>query len=217
MQSIYDTIEIVAETDSTVLITGETGTGKELVARALHWASPRRDRRFITINCSALPAELLESELFGHEKGAFTGAIRTKVGQFEYGDGGTLFLDEIGDDPAAPQVKLLRVLQEREFERVGGNEHDQGRRPDHRGDEQGSAAGDRATASSARISSTGSTSSRCGSRPCASGAKTSRCSHATSSTKYREKFKKEVNALPRRRSTGCCSTPGRATFASSRT
>jgi DNA-binding NtrC family response regulator len=122
MQSIYDTIEIVAETDSTVLVTGETGTGKELVARALHWASPRRDRRFITINCSALPAELLESELFGHEKGAFTGAIRMKVGKFEYGDGGTVFLDEIGEIPPLLQVKILRVLQEREFERVGGNQ-----------------------------------------------------------------------------------------------
>ena len=122
MQSIYDTIEIVAETDSTVLITGETGTGKELVARAIHWASPRRDKRFLTINCSALPVDLLESELFGHERGAFTGAIRTKVGKFEYGDGGTIFLDEVGEIPPVIQVKILRVLQEREFERVGGNQ-----------------------------------------------------------------------------------------------
>jgi DNA-binding NtrC family response regulator len=122
MQSIYETIEIVAETDSTVLITGETGTGKELVARAIHWASPRREKRFLTINCGALPTELLESELFGHERGAFTGAIRMKLGKFEYGDGGTIFLDEVGEIPPLIQVKILRVLQEREFERVGGNQ-----------------------------------------------------------------------------------------------
>jgi DNA-binding NtrC family response regulator len=121
MRAIYDTIEVVAETDSTVLITGDTGTGKELVARAIHWASPRKDKRFIAINCGALPVDLLESELFGHEKGAFTGAIRTKVGKFEYADGGTIFLDEIGEIPPVIQVKILRVLQEREFERVGGN------------------------------------------------------------------------------------------------
>ena len=121
MRAIYDTIEIVAETDSTVLITGETGTGKELVARALHGSSPRKDKRFLTINCGALPIDLLESELFGHEKGAFTGAIRTKIGKFEYGDGGTILLDEVGEIPPVIQVKILRVLQEREFERVGGN------------------------------------------------------------------------------------------------
>ena len=122
MQAIYETIEIVAETDSTVLITGETGTGKELVARAIHWASPRREKRFLTINCGALPVDLLESELFGHERGAFTGAVRTKIGKFEYGGGGTIFLDEVGEIPPPIQVKILRVLQEREFERVGGNQ-----------------------------------------------------------------------------------------------
>ena len=122
MQRIYETIEIVAETDSTVLISGETGTGKEMVARAIHWASPRRDKRFLAINCGALPVDLLESELFGHEKGAFTGAIRMKIGKFEYGDGGTIFLDEIGEIPPVIQVKILRALQEREFERIGGNQ-----------------------------------------------------------------------------------------------
>src|SRR5437867_9678523 len=122
MQAIYDTIEIVAETDSTVLITGEPGTGKELVARAIHWSSPRKERRFITINCGAMPVDLLESELFGHERGSFTGAIRMKVGKFEYADEGTIFLDEIGEIPPVIQVKILRVLQEREFERVGGNQ-----------------------------------------------------------------------------------------------
>ncbi len=122
MQKIYETIEMLADSDATVLITGETGTGKEMVARAIHWSSPRRERRFTAINCGALPGELLESELFGHEKGSFTGALRRKPGKFEYAEGGTVFLDEIGEIPPPLQVKILRVLQEREFERVGGNE-----------------------------------------------------------------------------------------------
>ena len=119
LESVLDQVEQVASTDSTVLIEGETGTGKELIAHALHKASQRCGRAFIKLNCAALPFDLLESELFGHEKGAFTGAIAQKIGRFEMADKGTLFLDEVGDIPPALQPKLLRVLQEQEFERVG--------------------------------------------------------------------------------------------------
>lgn len=121
MQKIYDLIETVSQTNTTVLINGESGTGKELVANAIHLQSPRKNSPFIKVNCAALPESLLESELFGHERGAFTGALRQRKGRFEIADGGTLFLDEVGDITPAVQVKLLRVIQERQFERVGGD------------------------------------------------------------------------------------------------
>ncbi|MBN2864667.1 MAG: sigma-54-dependent Fis family transcriptional regulator [Thiotrichales bacterium] len=121
MQKVKKLILQVAQTDATVLILGESGTGKEVVAQSLHQVSQRSDRAFVPINCGAIPAELLESELFGHEKGAFTGAITARKGRFEMAEKGTIFLDEIGDMPLPMQVKLLRVLQERTFERVGGN------------------------------------------------------------------------------------------------
>src|SRR5712664_3171803 len=119
LESVLDQVEQVAPTDSTVLIQGETGTGKELIAHAIHNASQRCGRAFIKLNCAAIPLDLLESELFGHEKGAFTGAIAQKIGRFELADKGTLLLDEVGDIPPALQPKLLRVLQEQEFERLG--------------------------------------------------------------------------------------------------
>ncbi|WP_455382659.1 nif-specific transcriptional activator NifA [Salinispira pacifica] len=122
MQSVFDMVAQVSRSDATVLIRGESGTGKELEAHAIHYNSPRASKPFIKVNCAALPETVIESELFGHERGAFTGAVSTRKGRFELANGGTIFLDEIGDLSATTQVKLLRVLQEREFERVGGND-----------------------------------------------------------------------------------------------
>lgn len=121
MGEVHDLIEKIIDTDSTILIQGESGTGKEVIAKTIHYNSPRKDKPFIPINCGAIPESLLESELFGHERGAFTGATSSRLGRFELAHGGTLLLDEISEMPFPLQVKLLRVLQEREFERVGGN------------------------------------------------------------------------------------------------
>src|SRR6202789_3857814 len=121
-RALMTEVERVAPVDSAVLIQGETGTGKEVIARAIHEASPRRNSRFVALNCAAIPSALLESELFGHERGAFTGACTQTKGRFQMADGGTLFLDEIGDMPLELQPKLLRALQEREFERLGSSQ-----------------------------------------------------------------------------------------------
>jgi formate hydrogenlyase transcriptional activator len=122
LRTVLDQVKIVAPIDSTVLILGETGTGKELIARAVHNQSSRHDKPFVRVNCAAIPSGLLESELFGHERGAFTGAIARKIGRFELANGGTIFLDEIGDIPSELQPKLLRILQEQEFERLGSTQ-----------------------------------------------------------------------------------------------
>jgi two-component system response regulator HydG len=122
MQVVYKLIEDIAPSDASVLIQGESGTGKELVANAIHRKSLRKSKPFVVINCAAYPSTLFESEIFGHEKGAFTGAIRQKIGRFEQADGGTIFLDEIGEIPPSAQIKLLRVLQSQKFERIGGNQ-----------------------------------------------------------------------------------------------
>src|SRR5580700_7633271 len=121
-RALINNVDMVAPVNSAVLIQGETGTGKEVIARRIHEASPRRNRRFVALNCAAIPSALLESELFGHERGAFTGACTQTQGRFQMADGGTLFLDEIGDMPLELQPKLLRALQEREFERLGSTQ-----------------------------------------------------------------------------------------------
>ncbi|VAX29999.1 Response regulator of zinc sigma-54-dependent two-component system [hydrothermal vent metagenome] len=122
MREIYDDLDLVSQSKATVLIRGESGTGKELIAQRIHTSSPRKNQPFIKVNCAALSETLIESELFGHEKGAFTGAVQNRKGRFELAHGGTIFLDEVGDLPLAVQVKLLRVIQEMAFERVGGTE-----------------------------------------------------------------------------------------------
>ena len=172
----------IAPTDATVLITGESGTGKELVAKAIHANSQRADRPFVPVNCAAITETLLESELFGHARGAFTGAVSARKGLFEEADGGTFFFDEIAETPLAFQAKLLRALQEGEIRRVGENKPIQRRRAHHRRDQPGPAARRSPRSASARISTTGSTSRASSCRRCASAARTSRCSSSSSST-----------------------------------
>ena len=158
-----------------MLVRGETGTGKELVARGLRWHSMRRDKPFVKVNCAALPADLLESELFGFERGAFTGAIQAKPGKFEAADEGTIFLDEIGEMSASLQAKLLQVLQDGEFSRLGGLARSARRRPRRRRDQLRPRARRRRRPRSARTSTSASTWSRSRCRRCASAGKTSRC------------------------------------------
>ena len=181
LQQVLDIVKKVAKSNTTVLIRGETGTGKELIAGAIHHNSLARPRNFVKVNCAALQENLLESELFGHEKGAFTGADKQRIGRFEQADGGTLFLDEIGDMSPSTQAKILRVLQEHEFERLGGTRT---LRVDVRliAATNRDLAGDgRRPASSARTSTIGSTSCRSRCRRCAS-ARTTSCRWRTSSS-----------------------------------
>ena len=178
-----------------MLIRGESGTGKELIAHAIHYNSPRAKKPFVKVSCAALPDSLIESELFGYEKGAFTGAEQRKKGRFELAEGGTLFLDEIGDINLTTQVKLLRVLQEREFERAGRHRDHQGQRPADRGDEQGHGEARSPRARSARICTTGSTCSRSSCRRCASARRTSCCSSITSSRSSRASTSKNIKRI----------------------
>jgi transcriptional regulator with AAA-type ATPase domain len=215
MLRIFEQIRMVAKWPTTVLIRGETGTGKELIANAIHYNSPRARGPYVRLNCASLPENLLESELFGHEKGAFTGAVNSRKGRFEMADGGTLFLDEIGDISPAFQAKLLRVLQEGELERVGG-----GRTlkldvrliaATHRDLEARSIP-----ATSARTSTTASTSCPSSCRPCASGSKTCRRSPNTCSI-VSAACSAARCASPQAHSGASRSTTGRATCANWKT
>ena len=218
MLDVFKMIETVARTNSTILLTGESGTGKGLVAQAIHFHSLRRDKPMVSLNCGAMPENLLESELFGHMRGAFTGADANKKGLLEVAEKGTIFLDEIGEMSAVMQVKLLRVLQERRFRRVGGLEELHGRHPRHRRDQPGSARRRSPRAGSAKICSTGSTSFRSRCRRSASAARTSRCSPSTSSPSTPSRWRRTITGdLARGDGAARCSTTGRATSASSRT
>ena len=217
MQAIFSLIERIARTTSTVLIHGESGTGKELIARAIHFASPRADAPFLSINCGALPENLLESELFGHERGAFTGAVRDKKGLFQEADRGTLFLDEIGEMTPTMQVKLLRVLQEQVVRKVGGTEEEP---VDVRiiaatNRDLGGAIADRRA--SARTSTTGSTSCRSTCRRCASGGRTSRCWSSSSCRSTASRWTCRRGRSRRGDAASWRATTGRATCASWRT
>jgi len=216
MQEVYKAIGRVAPQNVTVLILGESGTGKELVARAIYQHSHRADKPFLALNCAAIPEALLESELFGHEKGAFTGAERKRIGKFEQCNGGTLFLDESGDMPALTQSKLLRVLQEQRFERVGGSETIQTDVRPHRGDESRSREDGRGGSVPELTSSIGLASSRSTCRPCGERGDDVpllidhflRC--------FNRELNKECKRWPRRRWRSCAAIAGRETCASCR-
>ena len=217
MFDIFELIGHIAETTTTVLIEGETGTGKEQVAQAIHQASAtHRHGPFVAVHCAALPETLLESELFGHEKGAFTGAAAQRKGRFELAHGGTLFLDEVGDIPMAMQVKLLRVLQERRFERVGGNQSDRGRRPRHRGDQpQPGGDGQGREVPGGPLLSPERRQDR--PPPSAQAARGHPAAGHLLRPEVRPAGPERPTRSPRRRWSGCWPTPGRATSASSRT
>ena len=188
-------IEQVAPTPATVLLLGETGTGKEVMAQAIHDLSPRHQRPMIRVSCAAIPTALIESELFGRERGAYTGALSRQIGRFEAANQSTLFLDEIGELPLEVQVKLLRVLQERVDRAARQHAADQGRRPHHRRHQPQPRRGGRATRRSARICSTASTCSRSPCRRCASGSRTSRRWSGASSTSSRTLFGKTIESI----------------------
>ena len=216
MVEVFDRVARVASSPCNVLVTGETGTGKELVAQAIHFSDVTRRGALLAVNCAALPEHLLETELFGHERGAFTGADRQKKGRFELADGGTLFLDEIGDMPMGMQAKLLRVLQDGRFERVGGNEPIQADCRVVAATNVNLWRGRRAPAGSARTCSTGSTSSRSSCPRCASGWRTSRSWSITSSRSWPSAGCRRGRSRGRP-CRGCSPTTGRGTSASSST
>ena len=214
MRKIYQVIEQAAPTSASVLITGESGTGKELVAQTIHQLSPRAAFPFVAINCAAIPETLLESEIFGHEKGAFTGAADRRQGCFELADRGTLFLDEIGEMTPATQVKLLRVLQERTFRRLGGRNEQSVDVRVHRGDQHRSARGG-AEGQAARGSLLPAERVRAAAcRRCASARRICRCSCRRSSTSSTPATRSRSPASTTRRCACSSSTAGRATCAS---
>ena len=196
IRSVLAQVERVAATDATVLLLGETGTGKELFATRIHELSARRARTMVRVNCAAIPPTLIESELFGRERGAFTGALARQVGRFELADHSTIFLDEIGDLPLDVQVKLLRVLEERQIERLGSPRADSGRHAHHRRHPPRPGAAKSPRARSARICSTGSTCSRSTCRRCASASKTSRCSSGGSWWTFSKALGKRIDTIP---------------------
>ena len=216
LQKVLSLVSKVAPTDATVLITEQTGTGKELVARAIHRRSRRSSRAFVSVNCAAIPRDLIASELFGHEKGSFTGALHRRLGRFELAEGGTIFLDEVGELPAETQIALLRVLQEHEFERVGGTRSIQTNvrviAATNRNLQAAIAAG-----TFRNDLFTGSTFSRLICLLCGNDEKTFLCWSDTSSIIARGKWERTYRGSPKKASTCFAPTPGQGTSANCRT